>query len=196
MNSLSCLCLHHEAYIWCHLIHMIVFALIIIIGYETISADPLAVRGSAPRSLCKGDGRDFFGATRILLLFECFEGAVPRHLGAGSCVFFEGGVPMHLGARSCVFLMDSKGNVKHFFGARSAWSGHESCCCWAVPRHLGAGSCDFFEGGVPMHLGAGSCAFLMDSKGDVKHFFGARFAWLGHESCCCSRVSKAQLQGI
>ena len=103
---------------------MTVFALIIIIGYETISADPLAVRGSAPRSLCKGDGRDFFGATRILLLFECFEGAVPRHLGAGSFVFF------------------------------------------------------------------------MDSKGDVKHFFGARFAWLGHESCCCSNVSKAQFQGI
>ena len=36
----------------------------------------------------------------------------------------------------------------------------------------------------------------MDSKGDVKHFFGVRFAWHVPESCCCSSVSQLRLQGI
>ena len=40
-----------------------------------------------------------------------------------------------------------------------------------------------------------SCCF-MDSKGDVKHFFGVRFAWHVPESCCCSSVSQLRLQGI
>ena len=31
----------------------------------------------------------------------------------------------------------------------------------------------------------------MDSKGDVRQFFGVRFAWPGLESCCCSNVSEA-----
>ena len=39
------------------------------------------------------------------------------------------------------------------------------------------------------------CCF-MDSKGDVKHFFGVRFAWHVPESCCCSSVSQLRLQGI
>ena len=36
----------------------------------------------------------------------------------------------------------------------------------------------------------------MNSKGDVKHFFGVRFAWHVPESCCCSSVSQLRLQGI
>ena len=31
----------------------------------------------------------------------------------------------------------------------------------------------------------------MDSKGNVRQFFGVRFAWPGLESCCCSNVSEA-----
>ena len=31
----------------------------------------------------------------------------------------------------------------------------------------------------------------MDSKGNVRRFFGVRFAWPGLESCCCSNVSEA-----
>ena len=33
---------------------------------------------------------------------------------------------------------------------------------------------------------------LMDSKGNVRHFFGVLFAWHGLESCCCSR----DLEGV
>ena len=33
---------------------------------------------------------------------------------------------------------------------------------------------------------------LMDSKGDVRHFFGVLFGWHGLESCCCSR----DLEGV
>ena len=39
--------------------------------------------------------------------------------------------------------------------------------------------------------GASSNGFvfsLMDSKGNVRHFFGVVFAWHGLESCCCSAV--------
>ena len=36
----------------------------------------------------------------------------------------------------------------------------------------------------------------MDSKGDVKQFFGMRFAWHGLESCCCSGVSEPASKGL
>ena len=37
---------------------------------------------------------------------------------------------------------------------------------------------------------------LMDSKGNVRHFFGVLFAWRGLESCCCSSVSEALRQRL
>ena len=36
----------------------------------------------------------------------------------------------------------------------------------------------------------------MDSKGNVRHFFGVLFAWRGLESCCCSSVSEAFRQRL
>ena len=69
--------------------------------------------------------------------------------------------------------MDSKGDVRHFFGVLFAWRGFESCCCSGV-----------LERRLPMVL----VSSLMDSKGDVRHFFGVLFAWRGFESCCCSGV--------
>ena len=36
----------------------------------------------------------------------------------------------------------------------------------------------------------------MDSKGNVRHFFGVLFAWHGFESCCCSSVSEAFRQRL
>ena len=36
----------------------------------------------------------------------------------------------------------------------------------------------------------------MDSKGNVRHFFGVLFAWRGFESCCCSSVSEALRQRL
>ena len=60
---------------------------------------------------------------RILLLFKCFGGAPPKA--------FEAGDSSSRGrsARGCFAssLMDSKGNVRHFFGVRFAWHGLESC---------------------------------------------------------------------
>ena len=73
-------------------------------------------------------------------------------------------------------FMDSKGNVRHFFGVVFAWHGLESCCCSAVLE--GASSNGFVSS-------------LMDSKGNVRHFFGVFFAWRGFEFCCCSSVSEA-----
>ena len=35
----------------------------------------------------------------------------------------------------------------------------------------------------------------MDSKGNVRHFFGVLFAWRGFESCCCSGVSEPASEG-
>ena len=57
---------------------------------------------------------------RILLLFECF-GGVPRE---AALYFFN------------TSLMDSKGNVRHFFGVLFAWRGFESCCCLSVSEAL------------------------------------------------------------
>ena len=78
-------------------------------------------------------------------------------------------------------LMDSKGNVRHFFGVVFAWHGLESCCCSAVLE--GASSNGFVSS-------------LMDSKGNVRHFFGVVFAWHGLESCCCSGVSEPASKGL
>ena len=36
----------------------------------------------------------------------------------------------------------------------------------------------------------------MDSKGNVRHFFGVLFAWRGFESCCCSGVSEPASKGL
>ena len=66
---------------------------------------------------------------RILLLFECF-GGVPRE---AALYFFN------------TSLMDSKGNVRHFFGVLFASRGFESCCCSGVsaPASEGAGQKNF-----------------------------------------------------
>ena len=39
-------------------------------------------------------------------------------------------------------------------------------------------------------------SFFMRSLGDVRHFSGSCFVRFGHQSCCCSAVSKAFLQVI
>ena len=52
-------------------------------------------------------------------------------------------------------LMDSKGNVRHFFGVLFAWRGFEFCCCSSVSEA-------FRERLL--------CTSLMDSKGNVRHF--------------------------
>ena len=49
-------------------------------------------------------------------------------------------------------------------------------------------------GGVPRE--AALYFFIMDSKGNVRHFFGVLFAWRGFESCCCSSVSEALRQRL
>ena len=47
----------------------------------------------------------------------------------------------------------------------------------------------FWKGRLPMVL----VSSLMDSKGDVRHFFRVLFAWRGFESCCCSGVLEGRL---
>ena len=78
-------------------------------------------------------------------------------------------------------FMDSKSNVRHFFGVFFAWRGFEFCCCSSVSEA-------FRERLL--------CTSLMDSKGNVGHFFGVLFAWRGFESCCCSSVSEALRQRL
>ena len=101
--------------------------------------------------------------------------------------------------------MDSKGNVRHFFGVLFAWRGFESCCCSSVSEAFRqrlskletlASDAIFLRfrwGSAVLGVleGASSNGFvfsLMDSKGNVRHFFGVVFAWHGLESCCCSAV--------
>ena len=71
-------------------------------------------------------------------------------------------------------LMDSKGDVRHFFGVLFAWSGFESCCCSGVLEGASSNGFGIF--------------FIPKVTFDVRHFFGALFAWRGFESCCCSGV--------
>ena len=139
--------------------------------------------------------------------------------------------------------MDSKGDVKHFFGVRFAWHVPESCCCSSVSQlrlqgiSANGSACSRGQkivvlwipkvtwstfsacvllgmcpnpAAVRVFRNCASKGFLlmvllaredkdccfMDSKGDVKHFFGVRFAWHVPESCCCSSVSQLRLQGI
>ena len=100
----------------------------------------------------------------------------------------------------CTSLMDSKGNVKHFFGVLFAWRGFESCCCSSVSAALRQRLSKLETlalVGVPREA-ALNCfvSSLMDSKGNVRHFFGVRFAWHGLESCCCSGVSEPASKGL
>ena len=99
---------------------------------------------------------------RILLLFGRFGRGVVQWLCISS-------------------LMDSKGNVRHFFGVLFAWRGFEFCCCSSVSEA-------FRERLL--------CTSLMDPKGNVRHFFGVLFAWRGFESCCCSGVSEPASKGL
>ena len=84
--------------------------------------------------------------------------------------------------------MDSKGNVRHFFGVLFAWRGLESCCCSGVSEPASKGLAPMVSELRPQ-LGC-------RTKGDVKQFFGMRFAWHGLESCCCSGVSEPASKGL
>ena len=84
--------------------------------------------------------------------------------------------------------MDSKGDVKQFFGMRFAWHGLESCCCSGVSEPASKRLAPMVSELRPQ-LGC-------RTKGDVKQFFGMRFAWHGLESCCCSGVSEPASKGL
>ena len=76
-------------------------------------------------------------------------------------------------------LMDSKGDVRHFFGVRFAWHGLESCCCLGVSEPASKGLAPIVLGVLEGASSNGLVFSLMDSKGDVRHFFGVHFcmAW-------------------
>ena len=84
--------------------------------------------------------------------------------------------------------MDSKGNVRHFFGVRFAWHGLESCCCSGVSEPASKGLAPMVS---EPQLGCRTKALvLMGSKGNGKHFVGPGFAWHG-----LSILSDLRLQG-
>ena len=96
----------------------------------------------------------------------------------------------------CLFFMDSKGDVKQFFGVRFAWHGLESCCCSSVSEPASKGLAPMVSEPAS-HRGCQTKElFFMGSKGDGKHFVGLRFAWHGLESCCCSSVSEPASKGL
>ena len=94
----------------------------------------------------KGDGKHFVGLhfawhglesclawARLLLLFECFAWAPPRH----SCVALLVSDPAsQRGCRPQELFLDSKGDGKHFVALHFAWHGLESCCCSSVSHGL------------------------------------------------------------
>ena len=86
--------------------------------------------------------------------------------------------------------MDSKGNVRHFFGVRFAWHGPESCCCSGVSEPASKGLAPMVSEPASHRRCRTKALFFMGSKGNGKHFVGLRFAWHGLESCCCSGVSE------
>ena len=86
--------------------------------------------------------------------------------------------------------MDSKGNVRHFFGVRFAWHGLESCCCSGVSEPASKGLAPMVSELRPQ-LGCRTKALVfMGSKGNGKHFVGPGFAWHG-----LSILSDLRLQG-
>ena len=86
--------------------------------------------------------------------------------------------------------MDSKGNVRHFFGVRFAWHGLESCCCSGVSEPASKGLAPMVSELRPQ-LGCRTKALVfMGSKYNGKHFVGPGFAWHG-----LSILSDLRLQG-
>ena len=77
-----------------------------------------------------------------------------------------------------------------------AWHGLESCCCSGVSQPASKGLAPIVLGVLEGASSNGLVFSLMDSKGDVRHFFGVRFAWHGLESCCCSGVSEPASKGL
>ena len=131
----------------------------------------------------KGDVIYFWGVLFAWRGFEscCCSGVLDGASPAAVRVFWKGRPPMVLVSS----LMDSKGDVRHFFGVLFAWRGFESCCCSGVLDGASPAAVRvFWKGPLPMVL----VSSVMDSKGDVRHFLGVLFAWRGFESCCCSGV--------
>ena len=60
-----------------------------------------------------------------------------------------------------------------------AWHGLESCCCSGVSQPASTGLAPIVLGVLEGASSNGLVSSLMDSKGDVRHFFGVRFcmAW-------------------
>ena len=60
-----------------------------------------------------------------------------------------------------------------------AWHGLESCCCSGVSQPASKGLAPIVLGVLEGASSNGLVFSLMDSKGDVRHFFGVRFfmAW-------------------
>ena len=103
-----------------------------------------------------------------------------------------------------------KRRFESFCGGGFAWLGPESCCCsrlsQAVLRGRDAFEASFvgdmsapgsvrkgFRKGVPCWSQSFPFIFLFNGfrKRRFESFCGGGFAWLGPESCCCSRLSQA-----
>ena len=100
-------------------------------------------------------------ATACVLLFEAFGSGVPRP---------------HFARPKRLFFVDSKGNVKEFFG-----SGFGRLCLGLFASKATACVLLFeaFGSGVPRpHFARPKRLFFVDSKGNVKEFFGSGFGRL------------------
>ena len=86
--------------------------------------------------------------------------------------------------------MDSKGDVKQFFGMRFAWHGLESCCCSGVSEPASKGLAPMVSELRPQLRCRTKALVFMGSKGNGKHFVGPGFAWHG-----LSILSDLRLQG-
>ena len=86
--------------------------------------------------------------------------------------------------------MDSKGDVKQFFGMRFAWHGLESCCCSGVSEPASKGLAPMVSELRPQLRCRTKALVFMGSKGNGKQFVGPGFAWHG-----LSILSDLRLQG-
>ena len=161
---------------------------------------------------------------RILLLFEAFGSVFQRQSSKRFRSDSSGGLDDGFLGWACalaaqkivfrLFLVDSKGNVKEFFG--SGFGRFRLVSRWCLGLFASkATACvllfEAFGSGVPRpHFARPKRLFFVDSKGNVKEFFGSGFGrfrlvsrWcLGLFASkaiplvfCCSRLSEAVFQG-
>ena len=164
-------------------------------------SEPASHRGCQTKELFfmgfKGDGKHFLGLRFTWHGLEsccCSSVSEPASKGLAPMVSEPAS---HRGCQTKeLFFMGSKGDGKHFVGLRFAWHGLESCCCSSVSEPASKGLAPMVSEPAS-HRGCQTKElFFMGSKGDVKQFFGMRFAWHGLESCCCSSVSEPASKGL